>query len=258
MRKYLRDQPAGEAFVTLRFAGRELQAQLLDYNAVGGMKLAIPRSQSARILGEGSRLAVIYPEGNAVVAARWVAPDADRTVIGVELVDGGYAGMILLRWYESPPHAARIERAARRTRQYIAERPEALAELPARRFEENVSEIWRQCGFEVELALPTRDRRHGLLAVGVSDDEGREKYIIECKKNLDDREVEVGLVLYLFTVQQLTETNIAVLATTSYFNEPKWKLQKSGSVWNLELADYEAIVRWLQEYRKLREEAGRE
>ena len=97
MRKYLRDRPTDEAFVKLRFAGREFQARLLNYNPAGGMKLAIPRSQSARIVGEGSRLAVIYPEGNAVIEARWVAPAAERTVVGVELVDGRYHGMILIR-----------------------------------------------------------------------------------------------------------------------------------------------------------------
>ena len=89
--------------------------------------------------------------------------------------------------------------------------------------------------------------RPGIVAV--RGDVGTQvKMLIEAKKYSPDRPVGVGLVRQLYAVRQLRHASKAVLATTSRFSRDAYEEFAEVIPWELELNDYDEILKWLKAY----------
>jgi hypothetical protein len=130
----------------------------------------------------------------------------------------------------------------------LAKEPRDLHCLPPRKFEELIAELFRDRGWSVELTKQTRDGGSDIIAVR-GDVGSHVKMLIEAKRYSPDRPVGVGLVRQLYAVRQLRHASKAVLATTSYFSPDACKEFAEFIPWELELDDYDQILRWLKSYR---------
>jgi len=80
----------------------------------------------------------------------------------------------------------------------------------------------------------------------------RNKYFIECKHFSETNKIGVDVVRALHGVKNTKDgPNKTIIATTSSFTDDARKFveQKMTSKWDMSLADYNDIVRWLKDYR---------
>jgi restriction endonuclease Mrr len=128
----------------------------------------------------------------------------------------------------------------------LAKNPTLLYELKPRKFEELIAELFYKQGFDVQLTKATRDGGRDIIAVSKSMNIST-RYLIECKRYAARNRVGIEFVHRLFGVKIAESANKAILATTSAFTKPALEFARSH-IWDLELKDYEDIVRWLAPY----------
>ena len=135
----------------------------------------------------------------------------------------------------------------------LKSRPYLLRELTSREFEEVVAEVFRAKGFAVDLTKKTRDGGKDIIAIHTDGLGIQNKYFIECKHCAEDNKIGVGIVRALHGVKNTKDgPNKTILATTSTFTSDAKKFVENeiASKWDLTLADYDEIVRWLADYKE--------
>jgi hypothetical protein len=158
-----------------------------------------------------------------------------------EYLEEIYSAPDLLSIYDSIPDLIRILKGT----------PELMREIEPREFEEVVAEIFRNKGCEVELTKRTRDGGKDIIAVSTDSLGIRNKYFIECKRHAEDNNVSVDIVRALQGVKHTKEgPNKTILATTSYFTDDARKFvdNEITSSWDITLADFNDITKWLEDY----------
>lgn len=131
--------------------------------------------------------------------------------------------------------------------------PYLLRDLSPREFEEVVAEVFRAKGFVVDLTKRTRDGGKDIIALHTDELGIRSKYFIECKHYADNHKVGVEIVRALYGVMNIKDgPNKTVLVTTSTFSSDAKGFVESeaASKWDITLADYDDILRWLSDYNE--------
>ncbi len=133
----------------------------------------------------------------------------------------------------------------------LRKKPELIYEIPPRRFEEVVGELFAGLGFDVELTSQTRDQGIDIIALKRRSDGGfLERYLIQCKRYHRRRRVGVEVVYAMLGAGVIEPHTGLVIATTSYFTQPVMRLAASPAVqWRLHLKDYDAIAELITSYR---------
>jgi restriction system protein len=158
-----------------------------------------------------------------------------------EYLEDIYSAPDLLSLYNSIPELIQI----------LKDTPELVRDIEPREFEEVVAEIFRNKGFEVELTKRTRDGGKDIIAISTDRLGIKNKYFIECKRHAKENKVSVDIVRGLQGVKHTKEgPNKTIVATTSYFTEDAKKFvdNEITSSWDMTLADFNDITKWLQEY----------
>lgn len=135
----------------------------------------------------------------------------------------------------------------------LKESPYLVRELTPREFEEVVAEIFRARGFAVDLTKKTRDGGKDIIAIHTDGLGIKSKYFIECKHYAEDNKIGVGVVRALHGVMNTKDgPNKTILATTSTFTSDAKKFAEDeiSSKWDMTLADYDEIVKWLSDYKE--------
>ncbi len=129
--------------------------------------------------------------------------------------------------------------------------PYLLPDLSPRKFEEVIAEVFRGKGFVVDLTKRTRDGGKDIIAFHTDGLGIKSKYFIECKHYSADNKVGVDVVRALHGVMNTKDgPNKTILATTSTFTSgaKRFVEKEAASKWDMTLADYDEIVRWLNDY----------
>jgi len=132
---------------------------------------------------------------------------------------------------------------------YLSIYPHKLRVLDRRLFEEIIAEIFCGFGFDVELTKLTRDGGRDIVAI--KNAETKLKYLVECKRPEPGNLIGVKPVRELFGIKQDEKASKAILATTSYFSKEAMQLFERN-IWELEPRDYDGIMRWIADYKKLK------
>jgi restriction endonuclease Mrr/DNA-directed RNA polymerase subunit RPC12/RpoP len=152
-----------------------------------------------------------------------------------------YSAADVLRFYESIPELVSALKSS----------PYLLRDLSPREFEEVVAEMFRAKGFVVDLTKRTRDGGKDVVAVHTDVLGIPSKYFIECKHYSENNKVGVEIVRALHGVMNTKDgPNKTILATTSTFTAGAkgFVENEATSKWDMTLADYDQIVRWLNDY----------
>ena len=126
----------------------------------------------------------------------------------------------------------------------IKSRPEALREMPPRKFEEIVAEMLEKQGYTVELTPASKDGGFDIY-VASKQSLGSFLYLVECKRYTPPNKVGVHLVRALHGVVQKTRANAGMLVTTSFFTHGAQQYADE-TCYTLHLHDFLALKRWLQ------------
>lgn len=133
---------------------------------------------------------------------------------------------------------------------WIAHHPQELGRVDSRVFEEIIAAILKTFGFEVQLTPQTRDGGYDILAVKKDIIGIKTHYIVECKHPSKTQKVGVVPVRTLYGVKEKTRAEHAILVTDYRFTRDAWEFANDPHVWNLHLKDKDALVEWLDEYRR--------
>jgi DNA-binding CsgD family transcriptional regulator len=132
---------------------------------------------------------------------------------------------------------------------YFAEHPEEMKTMDRRKFEELIAGLFDVFGYQVELTKRTRDG--GVDIIAVKDAEVKVKYLIQAKRPEPYNPIGVRWVREIMGVKEIKGATKAILATTTYFSKPA--IMESEIVkWELDLRDYEGILDWLEQYKKMK------
>lgn len=134
----------------------------------------------------------------------------------------------------------------------LRESPHLLRDISHREFEEVVAELFRAKGFQVDLTKRTRDGGKDVIAIHTDSFGIKSKYFIECKHYAESNKIGVDVVRALHGVKNTKDgPNKTIIATTSSFTAAARKFVDAEitSKWDMSLADYDDIVRWVQDYR---------
>jgi restriction system protein len=126
----------------------------------------------------------------------------------------------------------------------IQKRPEALRELPPRKFEETVAQMLEKQGYTVELTPASKDGGFDIY-VASKQALGKFLYLVECKRYTPPNKVGVHLVRALHGVVQKTQANAGMLVTTSFFTRGA-KEYADETMYTLHLHDFLALKKWLK------------
>ena len=126
--------------------------------------------------------------------------------------------------------------------------PQAIYDLPPRKFEELIAELLDDLGYEVELTPATGDGGKDILAY-MTTPHGRVLCLVEAKRYKRDHRVGVELVRQLYGTLADSEATSAMLVTTSSFM-PGAKSFQQRHRYRLDLRDYGNIVEWIEGYRR--------
>ena len=129
----------------------------------------------------------------------------------------------------------------------LARQPRDLYRLAPRDFEKLIAELFRDKGWTVDLTKQTRDGGSDIIAVRC-DMGAHIQMLIEAKRYGPDKTIGVGIVRQLYAVRQLRHASKAILATTSHFSPDVFREFASVMPWELELSDYNEILKWLNAY----------
>jgi hypothetical protein len=130
---------------------------------------------------------------------------------------------------------------------HLAAHPEKMREMPSRKFEELVAELFRAKGYEVELTPRSRDGGFDVRAVHRTE-VGTVLIIIECKRYAAENKVGVEIVRGLYGVVEQKRATKGLIATTSYFSSDATKFHNDVQ-YRLALADFDALRAMLQEWK---------
>lgn len=130
----------------------------------------------------------------------------------------------------------------------ISKNPELMYSLEPRLFEELISRILRKFKIKSEMTKQTRDGGYDIIAI---DDENfsKNKYLIECKRYKADNKVDVSIVRGLYGVKTYNKATKGLLITSSFFTKDARQFANNNA-WELELYDYNDIVKWLKRFWK--------
>lgn len=126
--------------------------------------------------------------------------------------------------------------------------PQAMYDLPPRKFEELIAELLDDLGYEVELTPATGDGGKDILAY-MTTPHGRVLCLVEAKRYKRDHRVGVELVRQLYGTLADSEATSAMLVTTSSFMPGARSFQQRHR-YRLDLRDYGNIVEWIEGYRR--------
>jgi restriction endonuclease Mrr len=144
-----------------------------------------------------------------------------------------------------------VENAPFRLVRQIARDPRHMRGLTPRQFEEFVSELLDALGFKDIILTPEkRDGGKDIIATRIFNQIPVTCYF-ECKKYAKGNKVQLDTLRALLgtIAHNATQANIGVLVTTSTFTKGCWDLIMSEA--RLDGKDYDGILRWLDEYKKL-------
>jgi restriction system protein len=123
-------------------------------------------------------------------------------------------------------------------------RPDLFYDLPPRRFEEIVAELYSRRGFDVTLTPATGDR--GVDVVVVRHDElGWALSVVQCKRYTPRHKIGVNLVRELQGTIQQTGATSGAIVTTSFFTAGARKLEDEYK-YQLSLKDYFGLQQLLK------------
>jgi len=142
-------------------------------------------------------------------------------------------------------------RVDEKLKRYFSKHPEEMKTMERDIFEEMIAELFSGFGYEVELTKQTRDG--GMDIIAIKDLEVAVKYIIEAKRPEPGKPVGVVPVRALYGVKCREKATEAILATTTYFTKDA-RLEFREHYWELELRDYKGIIRWINDYLRIREQ----
>jgi len=130
---------------------------------------------------------------------------------------------------------------------YFHKNPKELLVMNRRKFEELVAELFYGFGYQVELTQRTRDGGKDIIAIGNMHSIAS-KYLIECKRPDPGKPIGVGVVRELMGVKSDERATKAIAVTTTYFS-PDAKLFQERNRWELELKEYNDLLKWLHDYK---------
>jgi restriction system protein len=129
---------------------------------------------------------------------------------------------------------------------YFAKHPEKMREMPPRKFEEFIADLFAKEGHKVELTKVTRDGGRDILVFPESS-LGRHLHLIECKRYADSKPINVSLVRSLYGVVEQERATAGMLVTTTHFTPPA--IQFIDSLKNrLAKKDYDDVVKWIKKH----------
>jgi Restriction endonuclease len=111
-------------------------------------------------------------------------------------------------------HTSNIEIVSTHALRKLLDRPSELYTLSPRQFEELVADIFREFGYEVEIAQRGMDAGCDLIARSV---DGRALFVIEAKRYSPQQRVSVEAVRQLYGIAGLSNATAGLLVTTSRF-----------------------------------------
>jgi len=131
---------------------------------------------------------------------------------------------------------------------YLKKHPKALYKIKPRQFEELIAEILASYGWQIQLTPPVKDGGYDIFAISKDIVSGvKTSWIIECKKYSPKNKVSVNVVRALYGIKSNLKVANALIATTSYFTKNANDFKASR--YDIELKDYEAILKWINQYR---------
>lgn len=133
---------------------------------------------------------------------------------------------------------------------YLAKHPEKMRDMPARKFEELVAELFKHKGYEVHLTPRTRDGGYDVHAVQRSGI-GTMLVIIECKRYAVENKVGVEIVRGLYGVVEQQRATLGIIATTSYFSSDAKRFHNDVQ-YRLALADFDQMRAMLAQWKAQR------
>jgi restriction system protein len=134
--------------------------------------------------------------------------------------------------------------------QALKRQPEDIFKLSPRKYEELVTELLHDMGYEVELTPATRDGGKDILAYFKTEC-GTFLCLVEAKRYRADRKIGVELVRTLYGILCDYQANSAMMVTTSSFSRDA-RMFGSKHQYQLALRDYADLTSWLRNYGKSR------
>lgn len=131
---------------------------------------------------------------------------------------------------------------------HFLEHPKDLELINRGLFEELIAHIFKRFGYTVELTKRTRDGGRDIIAV--KSQIVSVKYLIECKRPDPNGYVGISPVRSLYGVLKDERATKALLVTTTRFSHPALQFFERHR-WELEPKDFNAILNWIEEYKKL-------
>lgn len=132
----------------------------------------------------------------------------------------------------------------------IYKNPTWLQTMTNYEFEELVSEIFIKYGFNVDFVTETNGKNKRIIAIK-NDMDIRIKYLIECKRYMQDSKVSLDIVQRLYDVCYQKNANKGIVVTTSSFTKDAYKFA-SQHPWELDLKDYNSLLNWIKNIPKNR------
>lgn len=137
-----------------------------------------------------------------------------------------------------------FEQASAELFEYFAKNPEAMYDLPPRRYEELIAAVFRNQGMQTELTPISGDRGIDLRIVQ-HDSIGRLVTLAQLKRFRSDRPVDLGVVQALSGAVTAENAHRGLVVTTSRFLPGVQKWIDDYNV-RISLATNKEVVGWLQ------------
>lgn len=139
--------------------------------------------------------------------------------------------------------------------EWLEKHPEKMRELPPRKFEELIAELFKNRGCEVQLTPQTRDGGFDIFLT-IPTPFGTHFGIVECKRNAARRKIDVAIVeRFIHTVREKMKANVGFIAATTTFSPDA---MKEAAVYKhqLRLLDFAKIKEMVSQYGKWHQSAS--
>jgi hypothetical protein len=131
---------------------------------------------------------------------------------------------------------------------FITKHPSYLHQMPSRKFEMLIAEIFRDHGWIVELTSQTRDGGYDIIALQYAHPLNL-RVLVEAKRWSPKRPVGVSVVRSLYGLRAHESFSQVVLATSSYVSRPAKKAFERQIPWELDFLERDKILEWCCSYR---------
>lgn len=132
---------------------------------------------------------------------------------------------------------------------WLEKHPDKMRELPSRKFEELVAELFRDQGYEVQLTPQTRDGGVDMF-ITIPQRFGSLLGIVECKCHAAENKIGVAIVeRFIHTIREKVKANIGIIATTTTFSQPAIK-EAAIYKHQLRLCDFGKLKEMVSQYGK--------